>query len=204
MVQDGELDFKNDGDCGAGNLLYKQFMSSSVIMEEDQASGFMEGMDPPPTEDHLFVKQILTHSILLQIDKLHGNIDQLIVNELQDLVGNKCSKHGYIQRDSIRVLKRTVGKVNSSHLNGSLTYRVCYEANVCNPRKETIIPCKIVSTNKMGILAEHTPLTIVVAKHHHPGKDFDVYQVGETIRVKIIGTRFAMNDTQITTLAQLV
>ena len=96
-------------------------------------------------------------------------------------------------------------QLNSSHLNGSISCDVSYQANLCNPDEGSIVECEVKSINKMGILAEKHPLTIVLARQHHSDMDaFEIVEVNDVIQVKIIGKRFELNDEQITAIGKLV
>lgn len=154
----------------------------------------------------IFMPSVLTHVVYLPANKIGSNLDEVILNILKREVGNKCITFGYIDRESITILQRSIGKINSGHLNGSISCDVSYQANLCNPDEGSIIECEVKSINKMGILAEVSPLTVVLAKQHH-GDDiefFDGIEEGETVRVKIIGKRFELNDDQITAIGRLV
>ena len=152
-----------------------------------------------------FIPSILNHTLNVHAHNLSSGLDDVILRRLRDEVGNKCTKDGYIKGDSIAITKRTIGRVNSSHLDGSLSFDLTYKADVCNPIKGQIIECEVMSLNKMGILAETHPLSIVLARQHQEDKDdFDDIKVGQTIRAKVVGKRFELNDEQITTIGSLV
>lgn len=153
----------------------------------------------------IFTPSILNESITLQPNKITSNIDNIILKELKKAVGNKCGSHGYIDENSIVILKRTIGKLNTGHLNGSISYDVSYKAKLCNPIEGSEISCKIININKMGILAREDPLSIVLARQHHISNEtFDSLKIGDLINVKIIGKRFELYDNQITAIGELV
>ena len=153
----------------------------------------------------IYTVSVQNHTITLTPDKLAGDLDETLLDYLKREVGNKCTRYGYIDRDSITVLKRSIGSVNSTYLNGSLKYDLTYKANVCNPLDGTIITCTAMNTNKMGILAERHPLSIVLARQHSEDEEaFNKIQVGDEIRVKVIGKRFELYDEQITAIGQLI
>lgn len=161
------------------------------------------------TESHevsnIFMPSVLTHVIYLSANRIGSNLDDIIINTLKREVGNKCITFGYIDRDSITILQRSIGKVNSVHLNGSISCDVSYQANLCNPDEGSIVECKVKSINKMGILAEKHPLTIVLARQHHTDVEvFDIVEPDDIIQVKIIGKRFELNDEQITAIGKLI
>ena len=154
---------------------------------------------------NIFMPSVLTHVVYLPANKIGSNLDEVMLNMLKREVGNKCITFGYIDRDSISILQRSIGKINSSHLNGSISCDVSYQANLCNPDEGSIVECTVKSINKMGILAEVHPLTVVLARQHHlEDPHFEMVEVGDCIQVKIMGKRFELNDDQITAIGQLV
>lgn len=150
------------------------------------------------------LSSINTYVDILSSDILSG-IDDIILKTIKEKYGDKCNTLGFIDKKSIKLIKRSIGTINSSFLNGSIRYNVIYSANICNPIDGTIINCKILNINKMGILAEAAPLSIVLARQHHIGnKEFDNISIGENHLIKIIGKRFELYDDQITIIAELV
>ena len=152
--------------------------------------------------DNLFHTGAFNQAINLSCDNLNNvnNLDNLILEKLKEEVGDKCIKHGYIKKDTIKINKRSIGKLNSSRLNGSLNYEVFYNAEVCNPTNGQIIKCKIKNKNKMGLLAEAKPVLIVISDIKE-NSDLDIDDV---INVKLLGSRFDLFDTQITAIGQLI
>ena len=156
-------------------------------------------------ESNIYMTSILNETITLPAHKITTNLDHVILNELRRSVGNKCGSYGYIDMDSISIVKRSIGKINSGHLNGSLAYEVSYKAKVCNPTEGSLINCEVVNKNKMGILATAPPLSIVLARQHHPDNDtFNNLGLGDAITIKVIGKRFELFDDQITAIGELV
>ena len=153
---------------------------------------------------NIYNTSTITHSLNVAAKNLSKNLDQLILAQLKREIGNKCIRYGYVDKNSISILKRSLGKINSSHLNGSLTYHVSYKADICNPIDGQIIECEVKNINKMGLLAENQPLSIVLARQHHVDNDkFETIEIGDMILVEIIGKRFELYDEQITAIGKL-
>ena len=153
----------------------------------------------------IYRKSVFNYSTTMSADKISENIDNSLLFQLKKDIGNKCINEGYIDKDSIQILKRSIGKINSSHLNGSVNFDIEYTANVCNPREGDIISCKVLDINTMGLLTESSPLTIVLPRDHHTDDpNFKEVSIGDDIRVSIIGSRFDLYDTQITAIGKLV
>ena len=100
------------------------------------------------------------------------DITSILTQKLMGQMGDKCSREGYIKKNSIQILQRTIGKINTRFLDGSINYRIIYSAEVCNPRQGDILRVQFVEKNKAGILAEKqgTPLNIVLPKDIHADK----------------------------------
>ena len=93
--------------------------------------------------DNLFNTLQLNEKIILKPGNFE-NIDLLVKNKLQKKIGNKCNKDGYVFANSIKILKRSIGKVNTSFFDGSISYNLEYSASVCNPKEGSIINVKYV------------------------------------------------------------
>ena len=154
--------------------------------------------------ENLYVKNILSKKLGIKCNEMGENIDEILKDKLIKSVGNRCLKEGYINGDSINIINRTLGKINPNHFNGEIYYNVQYEADICNPQKNMIIACKVKDTNQLGIMAEVDCLTIVIAKQFL-GQSIKLsnYNMGDIINVSIIGSRFDLNDKNITIIAKL-
>ena len=163
----------------------------------------MASVSEEPTE--LYMTSMQTHTLTLSASDIRGNLDRILEQHLKREVGDKCTRYGYIDRDSVVIVRRSIGSINTVSLNGSLRYDVAYRANVCNPLEGSVIRCKAISINKMGILAEQHPVSVVLARQHSNDEEkFNNVKEGDDILVRIIGKRFELNDEQITAIGQLV
>ena len=154
----------------------------------------------------------LTDRIILNPSNLN-NIERLIKNKLQKKIGNKCIKDGYVLSNSIQILKRSIGKINTAFFDGSISYNIQYSAKICNPKEGSFIMVDYVDHNKMGILAKknNTPLNIVIPKQLHKNKELfkkidNLLQQQQEIKLKIqiIGKRFEKDDTEIFVIGKLI
>ena len=162
--------------------------------------------------NNLFSTLKLTDRIILNASNLN-NIERLIKNKLQKKIGNKCIKDGYVLSNSIQIIKRSIGKINTAFFDGSISYNIQYSAKICNPKEGSFIMVDYVDHNKMGILAKknNTPLNIVIPKQLHKNKDLfkkidDLLQQQQEIKLKIqiIGKRFEKDDTEIFVIGKLI
>ncbi len=137
--------------------------------------------------------------------KNENNIDDILLEKIKNKLGNKCHKEGFIEKDSINILKRSMGNIISSHFNGNIIYTIQINAKICNPVQGEEIICTVKGKNKMGILAEVSPLIIALTKIHHKDESvFDTLDENDKIKVKVICSQFQFNDTNINVLAHLL
>ena len=61
----------------------------------------------------LYYENILSETITLSSNMLGSNLDLIILEELKKKIGNKCIKEGYVDSDSIDIIKRTIGKLDN-------------------------------------------------------------------------------------------
>ena len=155
----------------------------------------------------LFFTGKLQTKVDIKSHQLNENIDDLLLDIIKNKNGNKCAKEGYIKKDTIEILKKSNGLIPAGHFNGSIRYIIKYSAQVCNPENGSIIECRVINKNKIGILAETlespSPLTILVATQHHMNNDnYQAIEVGAIIFVEVIGKKYELYDKKISIISR--
>ena len=155
--------------------------------------------------EKLFYTQIIDHVEGLSPILLTNNIENVLLEQSKKSLGNKCSKYGYIMEDTIRILQRSIGKIKSSHFDGTVIYNLKLEVTVCNPSEGDIINCVVVGKNKMGILAKQHPIIIALSQLHHDDKNiFSDINVDDEIKVSVIDSKFSLNDKNIQVIGKIL
>lgn len=152
-----------------------------------------------------FYTKLIQEKELISSKELCNDIDNVLLEKLKNKLGNKCTKEGYIEEDSIKMIERSVGKIITSHFSGNIEYNVKLQVNTCNPSQGDIITCKVLGKNKIGIICKKNPLLIALSKIHHQDNlsMFESVKVNDTINVEVICTKFEFNDTEIHVIAKL-
>ena len=152
----------------------------------------------------LFYTQIIDHVEGISSLSLTSNIESVLLEQSKKSLGNKCSKYGYIMEDTIRILQRSIGKIKSSHFDGTVVYNLKLEVTVCNPAEGDIVECVVVGKNKMGILAKQDPLIIALSQlHHNDLSIFSNINVNQTIYVSVVDSKFSLNDKNIQVIGKI-
>ena len=150
----------------------------------------------------LFYRNTLQHKLFLMPNEMCRDIDAVLLRKLRDEVGNKCIKEGFVRRDSIEIVKRSIGVVDAIHFNGRIGYNILFSAELCNPVEGMKLEGVVEDINKMGAIVRIEPLSIVLPKQHHP--DLEVFRnlaVGDKIQMTVVGSIFELYDTEINTVA---
>jgi len=152
----------------------------------------------------LYYIQIIDHVESIKAQDLSHNIDEILLLKSKNSLGNKCSKDGFILKDSIRIIDRTIGKINSSHFTGDVNFKLKLEVKLCNPTEGDIIKCNVIGRNKMGILAKVYPLIIALSQLHHTDLDhFNSIKENDEIMVEVIDSKITLNEKDIQIIAKL-
>lgn len=164
----------------------------------------------------IFVRTYLNDKIKVKPQFLCKNIKDYIHNVLVSKFEGKCTYHGYIKPNSIKIIKVSLGQVQAITLNGDIVYNVQYQADVCNPSIGSIIQAKVVNTNVFGILAEcgididntYVPiLEIIIAKNTvELSSDIDTSYIktGHVLYVEILGKKYELNETKISIVGKVI
>jgi hypothetical protein len=140
-------------------------------------------------------------TIINKADDLNKYMQEIIEKEISD----KCIVEGYIKPNSIIILSHS----NGIQENQNIKFQVVFECLVCNPSEGQIINCIAKNITKAGIRAEvedeYTPLIIFIARdHNYLNKLFSNIQIEQKIAVRIIGSRFELNDLKISVIGEIV
>ena len=74
--------------------------------------------------------QLLSTSINISPRDIKGNIINLILYNLRKRYEGVCNKDGYIEKDSIEVINRSIGMVKIINNISYITYYVTYKSSV--------------------------------------------------------------------------
>lgn len=169
--------------------------------------------------EQVFVKSLVTEHVKLKPLELGNNYKEVLLQKLRGSLEGKCTRHGYVRSGSVRLYKVSSGAIADLQLNGDVTYTVLTYIDVCNPSVGSIVRARVVNTNRFGILAhcglqgpngDFTPvLEIIVAKNGMTAVasttvDVESVRVGDTLDVEIMGKRFEIRDTKISSVGRIV
>ena len=133
------------------------------------------------------------------------HIDDILIEKIKNKLGDKCNYLGYIDKDSIRIISRTIGYINTSHFSGDIHYNVLVEASICHPSEGNKLVCNVIGKNKIGIFAVAEPIHVIIAAAHHDDTDiFNDIQTNDRLEIEIINYKFKLNAENIKVIGKLI
>jgi len=157
----------------------------------------------------IYYKGMLTRRIPLAVVHIGGNLRSLLENVINRTFGGKCGPEGYIKPNSSKIVTYSSGILKADHV----LFDIAFECLICNPVEGALIDCVAKNVTKAGIRAEvedsqdgvESPLVIFVSRDHHFNDEyFNTIQSGDSIQVRVIGSRYKLNDPYVSVIAQLV
>lgn len=148
---------------------------------------------------------VLTRKISLSFSEVGSNLFINITKKLQEELEGKCTVEGFIKPETINVVTVSAGRLYSDMVE----YGVTFECYICSPVEGMIInKCIVKNVTKAGIRAvlneELTPVTVFISRdHHYDNEYFATLKEEDIISVKVIGTRYELNDSSISVIANL-
>ena len=115
------------------------------------------------------------------------SFDTLLLQKLKKQLEGKCSKHGYVIKDSLKLLSRSLGIVEKGHFTSDFIYYLKAEGRVYNPPDGVEGEGEVIKKNKMGLyIILNDSIRVMIPRDLHIGNDsFDSVEVGDRIRFEI-------------------
>lgn len=138
-------------------------------------------------------------------DTVNMDINKFLLEKVKSKIGDKCHKDGYIKKDTISIVERSIGKIISSHFNGDIVFNLRLSVDVCKPVQGDKITCTVVGKNNAGIMAQNEPLFIALSPFYHSNTEiFDSIKENDNIVVEVIASQYEFNDENIQVIGKLV
>jgi len=132
------------------------------------------------------------------------HIDKSIEEQIKRKVGNKCTKEGFISKNNITILDRSIGTDYGSKFNGNIIYTVKFEAvDILMPRIGQIITCQIKEINESAFMCDYdNKIFISVPLKYYETEDVsNSLSVSDIVDIEI--KRIVINSNNIFTVGKL-
>jgi hypothetical protein len=166
-------------------------------------------VEPEPEEvviqdTKLYVTSLIHHKIKVSFNKIGNNMDVYFKKYAERELEGKCRKEGYIRPNSSTIVNYSTGLLKGD----SVIYDVVYSVDACFPYENMELMCKIKNITKIGIRGvitdTHNPIVLFISREHNSNKNFEDYEEGQTIKIRVIGHRFELNDEFISVIGEIL
>ena len=160
----------------------------------------------------LFIPIKFRTTIILSPSEINIDFENTILTKLKLNYENICSKYGYIKKDTIRIIKRSVGQLKKEHFNANVYFDVICIAEICNPAQGSIIKCKVKAKNSLGILAEgyydNIPILQIIIPKISAGIqseiNIDTIAINDEINIEVCGKKYQLFDKHISIIGKAI
>jgi len=160
----------------------------------------------------LFIPIKFRTTIILTPSEITKDFESTILTKLKLNYENICSKYGYIKKDTIKIIKRSVGQLKKEHFNANMYFDIICIAEICNPAQGSIIKCKVKAKNLLGVLAEgyydNIPILQIIIPKISAGIqseiNIDTIAIGDEIKIEVCGKKYQLFDKHISIIGRAI
>ena len=159
--------------------------------------------------DVLYSTNILEMKVALLMSQIGTNATKSNLQKtIAHFIGGKCIEEGYVQPNSIQIKTYSSGSFKGDRVE----FHVVFSCKTYHPVEGAWIhQCKVKSVTKAGIHANvydtqnNVPATVFVIRDHFATNHyFNQIKEDDAIDVKVIGSRFELNDPCVEILGNLM
>ena len=134
------------------------------------------------------------------------SVESIVADKLKARLEGRCSRHGFVVPETMKVLSRSMGSLEKGRFTGSIIFHVQAEGTVLNPPDGAILEGEVIRKNKMGIYVSYKDaIRVIIPRDLHIGNEaFEAVEIGETVEVEIKKSRFQVNDPYILSVGSFV
>jgi DNA-directed RNA polymerase subunit E'/Rpb7 len=115
-------------------------------------------------------EQVLRTTIFIQSNEITTNITTVLLKVLKQKIEDKCNHIGFVIKDTISIVKKSMGIITTNNNKSMVKYNVSYKCKILSPSVGDIIECYVNNKNKMGIIG-YVKLHEIIGEGNHPKDD---------------------------------
>jgi DNA-directed RNA polymerase subunit E'/Rpb7 len=164
-------------------------------------------------------EQIDEYDVIISPNLLDNNLNLHLLTILKEKYENKCSDYGFILKDSIQFISKSLGTIQYHDNNSVVYYKVKCKLKVINPVVDDEINCVINNVTKAGIISyinklniknetitidgiEESPIVCIVPTTRI--ENINEYNPKQKIKVKITAIRKKYNANNIQVVGSII
>lgn len=166
---------------------------------------------------HTYItEQLLTTNLFVNASQVNKDIDNVIKDNLKEQLEGLCYEDGYIVKDSVKIINKSMGKIVVNDNVSSVSYSIKYKAKIISPSDGDIIETYVSNVNKMGVVAyiklsdgdssDDSPMIIMIPREYFEKSIYNVddINVGQKLNVIVVGSRIKYRSEKVQIIARPV
>ena len=166
-------------------------------------------------------EQLFDNTISLNSSDLNKDIDNIILIKLKKQYEGLCKDNCFILKNSINIIKRSMGQIETYNNTNIIKYDIKYKCNIISPKVGDIIKCIVSNKNKMGVIAyikmdekyehadndlDNSPLIIIIPNDLMVENEYNIDDIiiKQTLSVEILDFRIKYRNEKIQIVGKIV
>lgn len=162
-------------------------------------------------------EKILSSTVNIPIKKITKtkNIDGLIKQEFKKDNEKICNSEGYIIKNSIQIIQRSIGRIVNVNSESFIQYKIIYKFKYIYPSKDDILECVVDSISKMGIIGylnytdsdddliniKNSPILIIIPNEFLSDENINI---NDKINISVLDSRIKYRSLQMQIVGKIV
>jgi hypothetical protein len=138
----------------------------------------------------------------MELTKASTDMDAFLLEKIRKRLEGACCTHGYVRPGSTQILARSMGQAEHGRFTADFLYYCKVKVLCLLPHADQVFTARILKANKLGAYALlvddgrlYEAMRILIPRDLHVGnQEFDELQVGQGIKVRLLRSRFQVND----------
>lgn len=164
-------------------------------------------------------EQVFNNTISLNPNDLNKDINNITLLKLKKQYEGLCKDDCYILKNSIVILKRSMGRIETYDNVSVVKYDIMYKCSIISPKQNEEIECIVSNKNKMGIIAyikiddkynsydndlDNSPLIIILPNDMINDININDINIKQKIKIQVLATRIKYRNEKIQIVGKII
>lgn len=162
-------------------------------------------MDEDTFEDTPYFILPIKKEVSILPSQLNRNMEESLLKNIKKKIEGKCINEGYVRKNSLIIIDRTMAYKKGEHFNGQMTCLLHCICDICFPPQGERFICEVKTINKMGLLAVNGPINVYVTRQQEQNEDFfnQGIEPNMEIEIEVIKSKCTPGDDKIIVLGAI-
>jgi DNA-directed RNA polymerase subunit E'/Rpb7 len=171
----------------------------------------------------IITEQTFNDTISILSNELNKDIDNILLLKLKNLYGDVCKDDYFVFKNSISIISRKMGKIESFNNDNYIKYQVKYKCSLISLNIGDTVECIVNNVNKMGVISyikleekhisnhdddefKNSPLIIIIPNDIISNEEinFDNIVSKQKLKIEVLDLRIKYRNNKIQVVGKIV